>query len=197
MKEADIVGPVLTCADAKEWEAWLGEHHESLDGAWLRIAKKGATVTTLSITEALDVALCFGWIDSRRRRLDDDFYLQRYSRRSVHGSWSQVNVAKVNALIKAGRMRPPGLTEVEAAQADGRWAAAYPAQRTFEVPPSVLEELRRHHHAATFETLGRTRQFALLLPYFKATTAEQRERRLTELITQMEDRKASARSSAH
>lgn len=89
-------------------------------------------------------------------------------------------------------MRPPGLAEVGAAQADGRWAAAYPAQRTFEVPPSVLEELGRHDHAATFEALGRTRQFALLLPYFKATTTELRERRLEELITQLEARKASA-----
>jgi uncharacterized protein YdeI (YjbR/CyaY-like superfamily) len=114
----------LTFASAREWERWLEEHHDSSDGAWLKIAKKGSDEVTLTIGEALDLALCFGWIDSRREALDDDYYLQRYSPRRERSNWSRINVGKVEELTAAGRMRPAGLAEVERAKADGRWEAA-------------------------------------------------------------------------
>jgi uncharacterized protein YdeI (YjbR/CyaY-like superfamily) len=114
----------LTFATATEWERWLEENHDSSDGVWLRIAKKGSDEVTLTIGEALDLALCFGWIDSRREALDDDYYLQRYSPRRARSNWSQLNISKVAALTAAGRMRPAGLAEVERAKADGRWEAA-------------------------------------------------------------------------
>jgi uncharacterized protein YdeI (YjbR/CyaY-like superfamily) len=116
--------PQLTLASAAEWERWLERNHDSSDGAWLRIAKKGSAKTTITIGEALDLALCFGWIDSRREGLDDDYYLQRYSPRRARSNWSRINVGKVEELTAAGRMRPAGLAEVERAKADGRWEAA-------------------------------------------------------------------------
>ncbi|MFD0205206.1 MULTISPECIES: YdeI/OmpD-associated family protein [Saccharothrix] len=99
----------LAFADAAEWESWLAEHHGSATEVWIRIAKKGSGRTSVTITEALDVALCYGWIDSHRKALDENWYLQRYSPRRPTSSWSRINVGKVEALIAAGRMREPGL----------------------------------------------------------------------------------------
>ena len=116
--------PQLTFASAAEWEAWLEANHDSSEGVWLKIAKKGSGIATVTITEALDACLCFGWIDSRREALDDDYYLQRYTPRRARSNWSRINVDKVAKLTAAGRMRPAGFAEVERAQADGRWDAA-------------------------------------------------------------------------
>jgi uncharacterized protein YdeI (YjbR/CyaY-like superfamily) len=117
--------PALTLASAAEWEAWLEANHDSVDGVWLRIAKKGSGKTTVTIPEALDLCLCFGWIDSNRRTLDDDYFLQRYTPRRARSKWSRINKEKVAALTAAGRMRPAGLAEVERAKADGRWEAEW------------------------------------------------------------------------
>jgi uncharacterized protein YdeI (YjbR/CyaY-like superfamily) len=118
---ADDRLPQLTLASVAEWEAWLEENHATADGVWLRIAKKGSAKTTVTIAEALDACLCFGWIDSRREALDDDYYLQRYTPRRTRSKWSRINARKVAQLTAAGRMRPAGLAEVERAKADGRW----------------------------------------------------------------------------
>jgi uncharacterized protein YdeI (YjbR/CyaY-like superfamily) len=114
----------LTLASATEWEAWLEANHDSADEVWLRIAKKGSGKTTITIPEALDLCLCFGWIDSNRKALDADYFLQRYTPRRARSKWSQINRDKVAALTAAGRMRPAGLAEVERAKADGRWDVA-------------------------------------------------------------------------
>jgi uncharacterized protein YdeI (YjbR/CyaY-like superfamily) len=116
--------PQLTLASAAEWEEWLGANHDSSEGVWLKIAKKGSGMVTVTIAEALDVCLCFGWIDSRREALDDAYYLQRYTPRRPRSNWSRINVERVAELSAAGRMRPAGLAEVERAKADGRWDAA-------------------------------------------------------------------------
>jgi uncharacterized protein YdeI (YjbR/CyaY-like superfamily) len=110
--------------NATQWEAWLAEHHADEGGVWLKIAKKHTQATGLTITEALDVALCYGWIDSQRKSLDGTYFLQRYSRRRAKSPWSKINVARVAALTAARRMRAPGVAAVELAKADGRWAAA-------------------------------------------------------------------------
>jgi uncharacterized protein YdeI (YjbR/CyaY-like superfamily) len=121
---------VLACADVAQWESWLADHHEQSSSIWLLIAKKGSDKKSVTISDALDVALCYGWIDSQRKSHDADHYLQRYSPRRAKSPWSRLNVERVEALIDAGRMRAPGLAEVAAAQAEGRWAAAYEPQRT-------------------------------------------------------------------
>ena len=114
----------ITCADATAWDRWLAEHHNLPTGVWLKIAKKGSGVPSVTNDEAVDVGLCWGWISGHRKALDETYFLQRYTARRPGSNWSKVNVAKVEALLAAGRMRPPGLAEVNAAKADGRWDAA-------------------------------------------------------------------------
>ncbi|WP_084959736.1 YdeI/OmpD-associated family protein [Thermoactinospora rubra] len=169
--------------DAAEWEAWLAEHYQEEGGAWLKIAKKGAPVAGITIGQALEVALCYGWIDSHRKACDEHFFLQRYSRRRKGSPWSRVNVEKVEALTAAGRMRPPGLAEVAAAQADGRWEAAYAAQRNVTVPPDLAEALAACPRAvARFEELDKTARYRLILPLLKARTPAGRAARLRRAI---------------
>jgi uncharacterized protein YdeI (YjbR/CyaY-like superfamily) len=116
--------PVLAFATAAEFEAWMEENHDAADGVWLKVAKKGSGIASVTIPEALDVCLCFGWIDGLRRGLDDEYYLQRYTPRRRRSNWSRINIGKVEALWAAGRMRPAGIAEVERAKADGRWNAS-------------------------------------------------------------------------
>lgn len=121
---ADDGLPQLAFASAAEWEDWLEANHGSSEGIWLKIAKKGSGIASVSNDEALDVALCFGWIDSQRVALDEDYYLERHTPRRPRSKWSRINVEKVTRLTAEGRMRPAGLAEVESARADGRWGAA-------------------------------------------------------------------------
>jgi uncharacterized protein YdeI (YjbR/CyaY-like superfamily) len=116
---------VIAFRDAAGFEAWLEAHVDLQVGVWLKIAKKGSGVQSLTDDEAVDIGLCYGWISGQRKALDEVYYLQKYVPRRRRSRWSQVNVAKVEKLIAAGRMQPSGLAEVEAAKADGRWAAAY------------------------------------------------------------------------
>jgi uncharacterized protein YdeI (YjbR/CyaY-like superfamily) len=115
--------PVLTFASQADWEAWLDEHHETFSGVWIKVAKKGSGVRSVTIPEALEVALCYGWIDSQRKALDQRFFLQRYSPRTRRSPWSRINREKAEELIKSGRVKPSGLAAIEAAQRDGRWDA--------------------------------------------------------------------------
>jgi uncharacterized protein YdeI (YjbR/CyaY-like superfamily) len=167
----------LELRDAGAWDAWLTEHEAAQSSAWLRIAKSRSGLALISIGDALDVALCHGWIDGQRKGLDEVSFLQRYSRRRPRSSWSRVNVGKVEALLAAGRMRPSGLAEVEVAKADGRWDAAYQSQRTAETPPDLLAALAADPRArAAFDALGKTEQYAVILPVLKARTSEARAR---------------------
>lgn len=177
---------VLDLPDAAGWDAWLQAHHGERSEAWLRIAKRHSGIATITIADALDGALCFGWIDGQRRSLDDVSFLQRYSRRRPRSSWSQVNVAKVEALTAAGRMRPAGLGEVAAAQADGRWEAAYESQRTATVPPDLAAALAGDAAASgAFERLGRSDRYAVILPLLKAGTPETRARLLARAVARL------------
>lgn len=177
---------VLDLPDAAAWETWLDGHHEVQTEVWLRIAKRHSGVATITIAEALDGALCFGWIDGQRKAYDDLSFLQRYSRRRPTSSWSKVNVAKVEALLAAGRMRPAGLAQVRAAQADGRWEAAYEPQRTAEVPPDLAAALACDARAsAAYERLGRSDRYAVVLPLLKARTPVARTRALAQAVTRL------------
>jgi uncharacterized protein YdeI (YjbR/CyaY-like superfamily) len=178
---------VIHCADVRKWESWLAEHHEQSSGVWLLIAKKGSDKASVTIDDALDVALCYGWIDSQRKGYEADSYLQRYSPRRPGSPWSKLNVERVEALIDAGRLRAPGLVEVAAAQADGRWAAAYASQRNAGPPPDLAAALEENERArTTFARLDKTGRYAVILPLLKATTPAIRASRLQKAIAKLE-----------
>ncbi|MEV4036819.1 YdeI/OmpD-associated family protein [Streptomyces umbrinus] len=173
--------------DVADLEAWMSANPGLRGGIWLKIAKKGSGLPSVTITEALDVALCHGWIDGQRRGLDDSYYLQKYTPRRPGSLWSMVNVRKVEALTAAGRMRPPGLAEVAAAKADGRWEAAYESQRNTTVPDDLVAALDRSPRAkAFFEGLGRTDQYLVVLGLLKARTPEVRAARLEKAVAGLE-----------
>jgi uncharacterized protein YdeI (YjbR/CyaY-like superfamily) len=180
---------VLDLPDAPAWEAWLEEHHATAPEAWLRIAKKGSGLASVSIGEALDGALCFGWIDGQRRGLDDVSFLQRYCPRRARSTWSQVNVEKVARLTAQGRMRAAGQAEVDAARADGRWDAAYERQSTATVPDDLAAALAADPVAgAAFEALGRSERYAVMLPVLKATSPSARAKRVEQAVARLSGR---------
>src|SRR5262249_54074734 len=153
-------------------------------GVWLKIAKKGSGIPSLTADEAVDVGLCYGWISGQRKSCDEVYYLQKYVPRRPRSRWSQVNVAKVEKLIAAGRMRPSGLAEVEAAKADGRWAAAYASQRNATIPPDLAAALAASPKAArAFDALGKTQQYAVILKLVTAGTAKARVAHLRRVMT--------------
>ncbi|MFF8278420.1 YdeI family protein [Streptomyces lateritius] len=177
---------VMTVKDVAELESWLEAHHADTPGVWLKVARKGSGATSLTIPEILDCMLCFGWIDGQRRALDADYFLQKYTPRRPRGLWSRVNVRKVEALTAAGRMREPGLAEVRAAQADGRWAAAYPSQAEATVPDDLATALAADERARTFyEGLGKTDQYLVILRLWQARTPKNRAERLRRTMEKL------------
>ena len=180
---------VIAFSDAAEFEAWLDAHADRQAGVWLKIAKKGSGLASLTADEAVDVGLCYGWISGQRRPHDQVHYLQKYVPRRARSRWSQVNVAKVEELIATGRMRPSGLTEVEAAVADGRWAAAYPSQRNATVPADLAAALAAAPEAGqAFAALGKTKQYGVILDIVTARTAAGRSAQLSRAIAGLETR---------
>src|SRR5690606_9193283 len=138
-------------------------HHQSTEGVWLKLAKKGSNHTSVTYAEAVESGLCFGWIDGQSRSLDDDFWLQRFTPRRKRSVWSQLNCEKALELIRQGRMRPAGLAAVEAAKADGRWERAYASPKNITVPDDLQARLDEHPEAkAFFESLNATNRFAIL-----------------------------------
>jgi uncharacterized protein YdeI (YjbR/CyaY-like superfamily) len=173
-------------ATSAEWDTWLAAHHATSAGIWLLIAKKNAVTPLITIGEALDAALCYGWIDSQRKGFDKVSYLQRYSPRRGKSPWSRLNVDRVAALTEAGRMQAAGLAEVAAAQADGRWAVAYEPQRNAGLPEDLAAALSGNAKAAAaFAALDKTGQYALILPLLKATTPQIRLARLNKGIARL------------
>ena len=176
-----------TFASDAEWEAWLEENHATSDGVWVEIAKKGSGIPSVAYPEVLDTALCFGWIDGRRKALDENYFLQRFTPRRARSRWSKINRAKVEALSKAGRMRPSGLAEVERAKADGRWEAAYGGQAAMTVPEDLQAELdARPQAAAFFATLSSQNRYAILYRLHDAKRPETRARRLAKFVAMLE-----------
>jgi uncharacterized protein YdeI (YjbR/CyaY-like superfamily) len=178
---------VIAFRDAGEFEAWLDAHVDLRVGVWLKVAKKGSGVPSLTGDEAVDVGLCYGWISGQRKSYNEIYYLQKYVPRRPRSRWSQVNVARVEELIAAGQMRPSGLAEVEVAKADGRWAAAYESQRTATVPPDLASALAASPMAArAFDALGKTQQYAVILRLLTARTATARAAQLRRAMTALE-----------
>jgi uncharacterized protein YdeI (YjbR/CyaY-like superfamily) len=179
--------PIVLFASPAELEAWLEESHVDSDGLWLKIAKKGSGVESVSYAEALELALCFGWIDSQKRGFDERHFLQRFTPRRPRGRWSRNNRDSAERLIAAGKMRPAGLAEVEAAKADGRWQAAYAGQRTAEVPDDLRRELDANRAAReSFAGLDSANRYAIVYRLNDAKRPETRERRLRKFVAMLE-----------
>jgi uncharacterized protein YdeI (YjbR/CyaY-like superfamily) len=178
--------PVLPFPSAEAWERWLEENHARSDGLWLKIAKKASGVESVTHAEALEAALCFGWIDGQRDRLDETWFLQRFTPRRSRSRWSQVNREKAEELIAQGRMRPAGLREVERAKDDGRWEAAYPSASRIEVPDDLRAALDAVPAAAElFERLDGTNRYAILYRVHDAKRPETRARRIERFVAML------------
>jgi uncharacterized protein YdeI (YjbR/CyaY-like superfamily) len=176
--------PELTVGDQAAWRKWLGKHFADDDGVWLVLAKKGTTEpTSLTYPQALEEALCHGWIDGQRDRRDDFTFRELFTPRRSRSRWSKRNVGRVDRLIEDGRMHPAGLAEVERAKADGRWEVAYEGQGTIEVPPDLDVALAAQPRArAMFEILTSQNRYAILFRLDGAKRADTRARRLAEFV---------------
>ncbi|MFI2434923.1 YdeI family protein [Streptomyces sp. NPDC018693] len=175
-------------ASAADLDAWLTAHPAPHPGLWVKVAKKGAGVPSVTAGQVNDVALCHGWITGQRKRLDDSYFLQRITPRRPGSLWSMVNVRRVAELTAEGRMRPAGLAEVEAAKADGRWDAAYESQRNATLPEDFAAALERSPRArAAFEALGRTDRYLVMLDLLRARTPAGRAARLAAATRKLED----------
>lgn len=186
-KSEQEAAEVIAFRDAAAFEAWLADHVDHNPGVWLKIAKKSSGIASLTDDEAVDVGLCYGWISGQRKAFDELYYLQKYVPRRPGSRWSQVNVRKVEELTAAGRMRPSGQAEVDAAKADGRWDAAYESQKDATVPPDLAAALAASPRAASaFEALGKTGQYAVILDLVTARTPETRSAHLNKAIAALE-----------
>jgi uncharacterized protein YdeI (YjbR/CyaY-like superfamily) len=176
--------PGLTLRDAGEWRAWLADHYRDPTGVWLILAKQGTTApTSLSYDQALEEALCHGWIDGQRRRRDASTYLQRFTPRRSRSAWSARNVTIIERLIAEGRMLPAGLCEVARAQGDGRWDAAYAGPASMRVPDELRAALAARPGAqAMFEILTSQNRYAILHRIDAAKRAETRSRRIAKYV---------------
>jgi uncharacterized protein YdeI (YjbR/CyaY-like superfamily) len=175
---------------AAAWRTWLADHHAGVDGLWLKIAKKAAAEGTLSYAEALDEALCFGWIDAQTRGLDDDYWLKRFTPRKRGSRWSKINTQKAEALIAADRMQPAGLAEVESARTDGRWDAAYAGPRSITVPDDLAAALAANPVAADFFlTLNSINRYAILYRIGTVKRPETRARKIAQYVEMLAEHK--------
>ncbi|QWF15202.1 YdeI/OmpD-associated family protein [Lysobacter capsici] len=177
--------PVIVFEDAAAFEHWILAHPEA-KGVWAKIAKKGQAVASMSNDQAIEVALCMGWIDGQRRGFDDCFFLQRYTPRRKKGLWSKINIGKVERLTAEGRMHEGGLREVATAKADGRWDAAYDPASTAEVPDDLAAALTAQPKArAFFEQIDRTNRYAVLWRVMTAKTAKTRASRIEKVVAML------------
>lgn len=169
--------------DPAQFDAWLHENGSQETELWIKYAKKGSGLKSINYGEALDIALCHGWIDGLTRSVDETYYSQRWTPRRPRSKWSKRNCAKVEELIAVGKMLPAGLNEIEKAKADGRWEAAYAGPATIEVPDDLVEALRANPAAAKFfETLNSQNRYAVLLRIHDAKRAETRQRRIAQFV---------------
>ena len=178
--------PIIAFAAKADFESWLADQHETSAGLWLKIAKKGTGIATVSYAEAIEVALCFGWIDGQKGKFDDVHWLQRFTPRRAKSPWSEINRTKAMALIESGAMRPAGLAEVQRAQADGRWEKAYAGQRTAQVPADLQAALDAEPAAREFfATLNGANRYAIIYRVNEAKRPETRARRIAKFTAML------------
>ena len=172
------------------FEAWLKKNHDKEDELFIRMYKKSSGIPSIDWNAAVDVSLCWGWIDGVRLSADEKSFLQRYTPRRAKSRWSQINRTRVEALTKAGRMTPHGQRHVDAAKADGRWDAAYPSPGKVELPAELLEAIRAEPKAlAMFQTLNAANRYALAYRLFHVKSAQAREKRIAQFVAMLKSGK--------
>ncbi|MFE9775955.1 YdeI family protein [Streptomyces sp. NPDC005931] len=187
MTTSEIPGPARAFETPARLDAWLSAHPAPHPGLWVKVAKKGSGIASVTAADVNDVALCHGWITGQRRRLDESYFLQRITPRRPGSLWSMVNVRRVEELIGEGRMRAAGFAEIDAARADGRWEAAYASQSEAVVPAEFARELERSPRAAArFEALGRTERYLAVLGVLRAATPPARAARARAAVERLE-----------
>ena len=181
--------PIIPFASRDAWGAWLEGQHATSDGLWLKLAKKYSGLETVTYDQAVEIALCYGWIDGQVRSFDEDYYLQRFTPRRPRSKWSKINRQKATKLIERGEMKPAGLREVERAKAEGRWDAAYDAPSTATVPEDLKRALGKNEIAREyFATLDRRNRYTILYQIQDAKRPETRARRIAKYVAMLAER---------
>jgi uncharacterized protein YdeI (YjbR/CyaY-like superfamily) len=179
--------PVRRFRSRAAWEKWLAANHERSPGVWIELAKKGSGLTSVTFADALEVALCYGWIDSQATSVDEKRYRQRFTPRRPRSKWSRINCAAVERLLAEGRLAPAGIREMEAAKRDGRWEAAYASPRAITVPPDLEARLGKSPSARrAFDQLDSRNRYAILYRLHDAKRPETRQRRLDRFVAMLE-----------
>ncbi|MGH8456401.1 MAG: YdeI/OmpD-associated family protein [Stenotrophobium sp.] len=175
--------PRLTFATQEEWETWLGRNGSSASGVWLRLAKKSSKQSTVSYAQALESALCYGWIDGQKQAESAHYWLQRFTPRTARSIWSKINKGKAEALVASGRMRPAGMQEINRAKQNGRWDAAYSSASNSAVPEDLQRALEANPKAKKFfATLNSQNRYAILFRVQNAKKSETRARKIAQFI---------------
>jgi len=186
-KSTDNEIPTLLFPKQKDWADWLRKNHAKSSGVWLKLAKKSSGSHSVSYAEALEIALCYGWIDGQKKSYDESFWLQKFTPRGAKSIWSKINKGKAGELIRSGRMKPAGLNAVERAKQNGRWDAAYDSPSVSTVPPDFQARLNKSAKAkAFFATLNRANRYAILFRIQTAKKAETRARKIEQFIEMLE-----------
>lgn len=179
--------PIVEFARKSTWMAWLKSNHDKSSGVWVRLAKKGSDLKSVSRVDALDVALCYGWIDGMAKSEGDSTWLQKFTPRTKRSIWSKKNRENVQRLIDGGEMQPPGMAEIERAKSDGRWDAAYDSPRTIEVPEDLRKALETNKKARKcFENLDSRNRYAILFRIHNAKRAETRAKRVRQFVEMLD-----------
>jgi uncharacterized protein YdeI (YjbR/CyaY-like superfamily) len=182
--------PIIAFADQKAWSSWLEEHHADTSGVWVRFYKKSSSQPTVTYDEALDEALCFGWIDGQVKKYDDESYLQKFTPRRARSIWSKRNIDHIERLTKEGRMQPAGLQQVEAAKADGRWEQAYDSPSQMTIPDDFLAEVKKDSNAyAFFQRLNRANLYSIAWRLQTAKKPETRAKRMSAILSMLAEGK--------
>ena len=179
--------PVLPFTDKKKWADWLAKQNDNSTGVWLKLAKKDTGIPSVTYEEALDAALCYGWIDGQKKGFDDNYWLQKFTPRGPKSIWSKINTGKAERLIASGEMKPAGLRAIELAQRDGRWEAAYASQKNASIPEDFQAALDKNKKAkAFFATLNSVNRYAILFRIHNAKKLETRARRIQQFVEMLE-----------
>jgi uncharacterized protein YdeI (YjbR/CyaY-like superfamily) len=179
--------PVLAFANKKKWSDWLAKQHEKSSGIWLKLAKKDSGIPSVTYDEAVDAALCYGWIDGQKKGYDDKYWLQKFTPRGPKSIWSRINTEKAERLIASGEMKPAGMTAIESARQDGRWEAAYASQKNSSIPEDFQAALDQNAKAkAFFSTLKSAERYSILFRIHNAKRPETRARRIQQFVEMLE-----------
>ena len=192
MKQTEL--PIIPFSNKKKWSDWLAKHHEKSNGLWLQLAKKDSGIPSLTYDEAVEVALCYGWIDGQKKGYDEKYWLQKFTPRGSKSIWSKINTEKAERLIASSEMKPAGLKAVEAARQDGRWEAAYASQKNISVPQDFQKALDGNSKAKAFySTLKSADRYSILFRIQTAKKPETRARRIQQFV-EMHERNEKIRS---